>query len=469
MKFRVKITLCMLALLSLLFGIGGSALIVSSFQDGLEREKKTAENTYKMLQYTLQISGERELLSQTMGIKDTIGQIVRQSGGYWDDVLLTSDGEEIYRGREKAKYLDGAQRRPGDERGLVSSVQDGTGKRYLCVSGTFSAGERMFELAAAHEITELYENRERQQQLYRAVFAVLILLGAVLAYSTAFVLTAPLSRLSKGAREIAGGNFGFRSRVCSGDEVGGLARDFDRMAGQIEQNVRKLREAVERQERFVGSFTHELKTPMTSVIGYADLLRSRELSEEERREAADYIFREGKRLERLSLKLLAIYAAEQTELSLTSCSPGKIVADAAAHLKDPLKEKGIRLTVKCDRGTCILDPDLFRSLALNLIDNAAKALGNRGEIAVTVRTAAGECRLCVEDDGPGIPKEARAHLTEAFYRADKSRSRAQGGAGLGLTLCAKIAELHGGNISFQSTEGQGTKVTVYLKGGNSES
>lgn len=472
MKFRVKITLCMLALLSLLFGIGGSALIVSSFQDSLEQEKKTAENTYKMLQYTLQISGERALLSQTMGIKDTIGQIVRLSGGYWDDVALTSEGEEIYRGGEEAdnlEYPDGKGQQAGAGKGMVSSVQAGDGKRYLCVTGTFSAGERVFELAAAHEITGLYENRERQQQLYRAVFAVLILLGAVLAYSMALVLTNPLSRLSKGAREIAGGNFGFRSRVRSGDEVGSLARDFDRMAGQIEQNVRELKEAVERQERFVGSFTHELKTPMTSVIGYADLLRSRDLSEEERREAADYIFREGKRLERLSLKLLAIYAAEQTELALTPCSPGKIVSDAAAHLKDGLKEKDILLTVKCGRGTCMLDPDLFRSLVLNLIDNAAKAVRSRGKITVTVRTAGGECTLWVEDDGPGIPEEARDHLTEAFYRADKSRSRAQGGAGLGLTLCAKIAELHGGNISFQSTEGQGTKVTVRLKGGGSES
>ena len=295
-----------------------------------------------------------------------------------------------------------------------------------------------------------------------------MLLCAVLAYSMALFLTAPLSRLARGAREIGKGNFAFRSRVRSGDEVGSLSRDFDRMAGQIEKNVRELREAVARQERFVGNFTHELKTPMTSVIGYADLLRSRELSDEERREAADYIFREGKRLERLSLKLLDIYAAEQTEGSLSPHSPGRIVEDIADHLGPGLQEREIVLTARCEKGTCMLDPDLFRSLVLNLVDNAGKALGSRGHIRVTVRMTDAGCRLCVEDDGPGIPGEAREHLTEAFYRVDKSRSRKQGGAGLGLTLCEKIVKLHGGELSFESEEGRGTKVTAELKGGRCE-
>ena len=116
----------------------------------------------------------------------------------------------------------------------------------------------------------------------------------------------------------------------------------------------------------------------------------------------------------------------------------------------------------------MLDPDLFRSLVLNLVDNAGKALGSRGHIRVTVRMTGEGCRFCVEDDGPGIPGEAREHLTEAFYRVDKSRSRKQGGAGLGLTLCEKIVKLHGGELSFESEEGRGTKVTAELKGGRCE-
>ncbi len=473
MKFRLKITFCMLALLSILFGIGGSVLIVSSFQDTMRQEKVTAENTYKMLQYTLQISGVQKLLSETGNIRNVIGQSIRQNGGYWDDILLTADGKEIYSSGKESAFLrtrDSADTKeyPEEGKGSIVSVRDENGENNLCVTGTFTAGDRRFSLTAARDISDLYRNRNRMQELYRIVFAVLMLLCAVLAYSMALFLTAPLSRLARGAQEIGKGNLAFRSRVRSGDELGSLSRDFDRMAGQIEKNVRELREAVARQERFVGNFTHELKTPMTSVIGYADLLRSRELSDEERREAADYIFREGKRMERLSLKLLDIYAAEQTEVSLSLHSPGRIVEDIADHLSPGLKEREIELTARCEKGTCMLDPDLFRSLVLNLVDNAGKAIGSRGHIRVTVRMTDEGCRLCVEDDGPGIPGEAREHLTEAFYRVDKSRSRKQGGAGLGLTLCEKIVKLHNGELFFESGEGNGTKVTAELKGGRCE-
>ena len=164
-------------------------------------------------------------------------------------------------------------------------------------------------LEAGHDISSLYEKREYQQKMYRIIFVAAMIICALFSYGTAYLLTRPLSVLAKGAREISGGNLSFRTNIRSGDEIGSLSKDFDRMSEQIEANVRELEQAVERQERFVGSFTHEMKTPMTAVIGYADLLRSQQLTEEERRDAADYNFSEGRRLERLSMKVLYIYVA----------------------------------------------------------------------------------------------------------------------------------------------------------------
>lgn len=114
---------------------------------------------------------------------------------------------------------------------------------------------------------------------------------------------------------------------------------------------------------------------------------------------------------------------------------------------------------------CLLEPDLFRSLLLNLVDNSRKALEKGGRITLTCTMTETGCRLTVEDNGRGMPPEVLAHLTEAFYRVDKSRARAQGGAGLGLALCERIAVLHSGAIHFASTPGQGTTVTVSLEGG----
>ncbi|MFR2157580.1 MAG: sensor histidine kinase [Evtepia gabavorous] len=209
---------------------------------------------------------------------------------------------------------------------------------------------------------------------------------------------------------------------------------------------------------------HELK-PRHSILGYADLLRRGTLSPEEQANAADYIFSEGKRLERLSLKLLELYLAEHQALSLVPAAPADLLQDLTAHLSPGLARQGIVLTTQWEPGLCLLEPDLFRSLVLNLIDNSRKAIGAQGTISISCQMTERGCRLTVQDTGRGMPPEVLSHLTEAFYRVDKSRARAQGGAGLGLALCEKIAVLHQGRITFESTLGQGTTVTVSLEGG----
>ena len=130
------------------------------------------------------------------------------------------------------------------------------------------------------------------------------LLCAALSYTVSRVLTAPLEGLSRASRAIASGNYASRVRVRSSDEVGMVSQDFNVMADRLERQILELRQSVERQERFVGSFAHEMKTPMTSLIGYAELIRSGTLTQEEQSEAAGYLYSEGKRLESLSRKLL---------------------------------------------------------------------------------------------------------------------------------------------------------------------
>ena len=237
------------------------------------------------------------------------------------------------------------------------------------------------------------------------------------------------------------------------------------MAARQEANFAALKATMEGQDRFIGSFTHELKTPMTSILGYADLLRRGTLSPEEQANAADYIFSEGKRLERLSLKLLELYLAEHQALSLGPVAPADLLQDLTAHLSPGLARQGIVLTTQWEPGLCLLEPDLFRSLVLNLIDNSRKAIGAQGTISISCQMTERGCRLTVQDTGRGMPPEVLSPLTEAFYRVDKSRARAQGGAGLGLALREKIAVLHQGRITFESTLGQGTTVTVSLEGG----
>lgn len=215
----------------------------------------------------------------------------------------------------------------------------------------------------------------------------------------------------------------------------------------------------------MGSFAHEMKTPMTSIIGYADLLRSQSLNAEEQMNAANYIFSEGKRLESLSFKLLDLIVMKNGMPDMKPTSPAVIISQLAESLKPVFARQSIVLQYKCEDGCCLMDADLVKSLLVNLIDNSRKAFENGGNIFISSKMTDSGCEIKVLDNGPGIPEDALSHLTEAFYRVDKSRSRSQGGVGLGLNLCSEIVKLHNGEMTIESRVGNGTCVTVRLNGG----
>lgn len=148
------------------------------------------------------------------------------------------------------------------------------------------------------------------------------------------------------------------------------------------------------------------------------------------------------------------------------CSPKALIESIAKEFRPIMKQQGITLRCSCHPGSWPLEPDLFKSLLYNLMDNARKAMEQGGQILIQSDFSEAGLRIRVADNGRGMPEEALNRLTEAFYRVDKSRSRAQGGAGLGLALCRRIVELHNGELRFTSREGVGTCVTVLLKGGS---
>lgn len=162
---------------------------------------------------------------------------------------------------------------------------------YLQTTTQVTLNDDMYVLRLGQNLTDIYNVRSQQIVVLRRVFWVLLLCGAVMAWLLATLLTKPLRRLSRASREIASGNLSYRSDIKSDDEIGSLSRDFDRMAEKLEDNIKLLTENAEQKERFMGAFTHELKTPMTSIIGYADLLRSQKLSQGDTEDALIFIQR----------------------------------------------------------------------------------------------------------------------------------------------------------------------------------
>lgn len=454
MSFRTKLALCMVWLLTLAYGVGGMLLILQSFENGLSQERQAAAASYEMTCRTIQLVNLVDLRRDFSGIGTTLGRM--NSAGNQRALRLLRQGQTAYASGDTFCAIE-------PETGCVMAQFSERGAHLLQISGVLHANGEPLQLDIVYDVSAIYRTRAEQLTSFRRIFLVLLALGGGASWLTAALLTRPLARVSSAARRLSEGELDARANVRTRDELGQLGADFDRMADALAQSIEDLRTSMERQEQFMGSFAHELKTPMTSIIGYADLLRGQRLTPEEQNEAANYIFSEGKRLEALSWKLLDLLMMKHQSLTLVPTEMSRLIGALVTHLQPIYREKGIRLQCRCQSCVCRVEPDLIRSVLTNLIDNARKAMDEGGNIYLLAERSGGIYRIAVLDNGRGMPREAIERLTEAFYRVDKARSRAQGGAGLGLTLCRRILDLHGGSMSFESREGNGTCVTVRLK------
>ena len=462
MSYRLKLTITISLLIAISFGIGGTLMITTSFNASLEKETQAALDSFETVQNTLYLLNSLGDQTDFDSLSNALTQMEAQRLGHWQALSLKNGDEVLFRsgGTELLEYTLPV---PSADQCSYLPVADGHGHG-LVVLSLISAGDTSLELLARFDVSHVYEIREAQQKQYFIVYLAVVIFGVVASVVLSFALTRHLHRLTTTVRKISGGDLSKRSRITARDEFGQLSRDFDAMADKLQENISRLESDMQRQESFMGAFAHELKTPMTSIIGFADLLRQGSLDENTRMMAADYIYSEGHRLERLSFKLLDLLLLKKDEITMKRVWLGNFLAEIDRALSPTLKSKGIRLVCRAEQKRVVLEPDLVKSLLYNLVDNASKAMDNGGIIAVRATAIPGGCQLQVVDNGRGMEPEALTRITEAFYRVDKARSRSQGGAGLGLALCKQIVELHNGSISFDSEPGRGTRVTVVLYG-----
>ena len=241
------------------------------------------------------------------------------------------------------------------------------------------------------------------------------------------------------------------------ERMGEAARLADEIGKTVTELTRTRQAALAARDRFaqnLANIAHQLKTPLTAIIGYADMLRSMELSPKNRFTAAGYIFSEGKRLEALSLKLLDLIVAGKQGVERRRFDAPYLIREVAAVAVPSLAADGMKLDMHWEPGEVEIEPDLFKTLLINLIDNARKASRRGQSVELSGRREDGGYAFYVTDHGRGMRREDLDKITEPFYMIDKSRSRAQNGAGLGLAIAREIVELHGGTISARSWDNQ---------------
>lgn len=461
MSYRLTLIITISLLIAVAFSLGGTILITASFNNSLETETEAALDSFETIQNTLYLLNSMSEQTSFDNLKEALARMAEQGVGGWQGLLLKADDHIIYRNRTETMegYLLPAMTTSASYIYVSDDYGDG-----LLVLSTMAAGERMLSLQARFDLSDVYDTRKLQQQFYILAYIVVVTLGIVVSIVLSFSLTGRLRKLTTAVRRIAGGDLSTRSRIDSHDEFGQLSRDFDSMADKLQENISHMETEMQRQEAFMGAFAHELKTPMTSIIGFADLLRQGNLDENTRMMAAEYIYSEGHRLEKLSFKLLDLILLKKDSLVMRKVWLANFMGEVDKAMTQNLKNRGVRLVCRSEQGRVILEPDLVKSLLYNLMDNAAKAMDADGIIAVKATVIPGGCQFVVVDNGRGMEEKELAKITEAFYRVDKSRSRQQGGAGLGLALCKQIVELHNGSLHYESKPGVGTKVTVTLYG-----
>lgn len=461
MSYRLRLIITISLLIALTFSVGGTILISESFQNSLKEETNAALKSFESVQNTLYLLNSLGGQTGLDSMRNVLDQMAAQGMDRWQALSLKAGDNGLY---ASGTALNGySLNAPEAGRFSYAYVEDKFGNG-LIVLGIIHAGEQDLTLEIRFDLTKVYEARNAQQRLYTSIYLVVMVFAVLTAVILSYALTRRLHRLTRTVRRIAGGDLSTRSGISSRDEFGQLSRDFDAMADKLQENINRLETDIERQESFMGAFAHELKTPMTSIIGFADLLRQGNMDENTRMMAADYIFTEAHRLERLSFKLLNLLLLKKDGVAMKRVWLSNYLAEVEKALTPAMQNKGIRLVCRAQQKRVALEPDLVKSLLYNLIDNASKAMDNGGIIGVMGTGIPGGCQFQVVDNGRGMEKEELSKITEAFYRVDKARSRRQGGAGLGLALCKQIVELHNGSIRFASQPGKGTQVTVTLYG-----
>ncbi len=472
MKLWQKIFLPTLALLVLSTALVSTLLLKASTDAMWRREGRRAVTQQQYLAGMLRagvVSQRLQLGVVQLGAdetKDTARQVLGQQAldSYLRGiVLLDEDGTALHDGLPHG-LAGGLPAAPAEEPGAaVYELRPGGGEGewYLVCAMPVTLESRNCRLGAAYFVGDLQQTLARQAMATVALCLGLSLAGAAGLLFLVGVLLRPLAALDESARRIAGGNYGERVAVRGRDELAGLARDMNEMAQAVQDRVEQLEQAAEERKIFVANLAHEMKTPLTSILGFADLLYlPRDVPEDTRVEYAGVISDEAKRLRSLSAKLLELATLGSAAVLLSPASVKEVADEVSVSLGPVLAQGGLALECDCADLAIDMDRELFKSLLYNLLDNGRKASPRGETLRLAAREENGEAVVTVEDHGHGIPAEELEKVLQPFYMVDKSRSRKAGGAGLGLALCREIVSVHRGTMEIQSRVGQGTAVTL---------
>ena len=453
MKLFHKIFLCFVLLFGIAFQAAGFLLVNYAYGNAIEQEKKYAFQEFQQNKYILQsiLYLEPELF------ENGAGSLPNMAGRFTVPVALFSeDGVCIFSNTGMQPDFFGFKGGE-DDRVAFRIFREGE-ESDIFVYGCIEQGDRKVSLVTETDISSVVDAQKSMIAYFQKIYIAILCISSPVIFLLTRALTGSIKKVGKAAGRIAKGNYSERIRIEGKDEISELASDFNLMARQVEEKVAELSDVARQKEDFAANFAHELKTPLTSVIGYADMLYRRELPKEEVKSAAEYILSEGMRLESLSLKLMDLFVLDKQDFLLERMSVKEMFENLAQGIEPVCRKRGATLHMEIEDGMIDVDYDLFKTMILNLVDNAVKA--DCKDVWISGIRGRDVCRIRIRDNGKGIPPKELGRITEAFYMVDKSRSRKQHGAGLGMALVSKIVRIHRAEMEIESDGKMGTVISI---------
>jgi signal transduction histidine kinase len=310
--------------------------------------------------------------------------------------------------------------------------------------------------------TQMSALNEAVGKMYRQIAtsaAFAMALGIILITLMSTRISRPLVQMNQIAGYIAKGDFGKRADVKSRDEIGQLAQSFNTMAEELKKQE-DLRSG------FVANVSHELRSPLTSIHGFAQGMLDGTIPPDDHQKYLGVIVGETRRLNKLIRELLDLSQIESGKfpLNIQSFDVNELISRVLITFEEKIEEKKLEIEVdfRQDKATVLADPDRIEQVVINLLDNAVKFTDEGGRIKLWTHGASDKILIGIGDSGPGIPEEDQPYVWERFYKVDKSHTGRKG-TGLGLSIVKKIIDQHGERITLQSQPGSGAVFVFSLK------
>lgn len=467
MKIWKKIFLYSIILFILIFNGAGIFIIQKIYNRNLENIIIASINEYKSIKNSIYLNSDilsdnspRILLNviknymygDVSGIKNI--EIFNEN----NQAILAIEDLNLNLHREEVEVAS-----INECRFLIRTVSD---SNLLFISSTIKVHDQTYKLVITKDINFIYNERNSNYELFISLSMIVTVFLAVGMYIISKNITNPINDLINVSNSIKKGEYSKRAKENNKDEIGVLAKNFNTMMKEIEDKINELEIINEQKQRFIDNLTHEMKTPITSIIGYSELLLKSNISEEIRLKSLDYINSQGKRLENLNSSLIKLIMIKNNEVSkkYEKNYIKEIISDTIKSIEYKLNNKGISAVIDINNNKVLGDKQLTILLLTNILDNAIKASKDKSSIYINgISIDDYTYELKIIDNGIGISQEELEKVIEPFYMVDKSRSEVTKNLGLGLAICQEICIYNNIIFNIDSEKNKGTSVSLKLK------